>query len=516
MRRLLIAPLAFLILIIAGCGGSGGTAPSAPSEETLSIVPLEIGVAATAGFRQLAIPSPVSSPVALTAFYGSTITNLSQMGPGKIIFHGSPGALDHELYTIMPDGTGRRALTSNSEDDYDAAWSPNGLQIAFVARRGSSRDTYIMNADGTGERRLTQESGWAVQPAWSPDGQKLAFVTITPSGFDILTIGVNGGPATNITNIAGYDSEPDWSPDGRQIVFQSDRSGSTQIMLMRPDGGGLQALTDLGGETPSWSPDGQKIVFTSHRSGAGQVFIMNADGSGETSLGAVGTDPCFTFDGREIVFVRDHYIHIMRANGTRGRPVGLAGDGGDIEGVHCSPLPARARILIGANGSDGGSNPPFGTSSRLAIIGMTDMDGMVSAASLQVSNTLPLTVTPMNYGGNSLAAVTVSGSALRAMIEDRGRGLPVRRWAFPINPATGSATIFFSSSNGQIRSVLTSADVITPTAAVQGTRIAIKGSFSSILDAADPSKNRASALASGMKSTVLLDGNTGRVLSSQD
>jgi hypothetical protein len=513
MRRLLfVPPIALLILLIAGCGGGGGTLPAAPSEELLSLGSLEVGVAATSGFRQLPIPSPSSSPVALTALYGSTITNLSQMGPGRIAFDGSPGAADLEVYTAMPDGTGLKALTNNAEDDYDPDWSPNGQQIAFVAKRGTSRDTYIMNADGTGERRVTQMSGWAVQPTWAPDGQRLAIVSVTATGFDIFTTSINGGVATNITNANGYDSEPDWSPDGRQIVFTSDRSGTKQVMLMRADGGDPRALTDAGGEEPSWSPDGQKIAFTSYRNGSYQIWIMNADGSGELCLNAPGNAPRFTFDGREIMFMRDNYIYSMRTNGTRVRPIRQAGESGDICMVSCSPLPTRARTLIGAKGADGGSDPVFGASSRLAIIGMTDADGMVSAASLQVSNTLPLTVTPMDYGGNSLAAVTVSGTALKAMVEDCGRGITVRRWAFPVTPATGSATIFFSSSNGQIRSILTSADVTTATAALEGTKIAVKGLFSAILDASDPTRNLARAAAS----KVLLDGNTGRVLGSQE
>jgi WD40-like Beta Propeller Repeat len=46
----------------------------------------------------------------------------------------SPSGL-HEIYTMNPDGTGRKKLTDNQAYDTSPAYSPNGKEIAFVSQR---------------------------------------------------------------------------------------------------------------------------------------------------------------------------------------------------------------------------------------------------------------------------------------------------------------------------------------------------------------------------------------------
>lgn len=510
-----LAAIALLIYLLPGCGGgaSGPTAPI-PPEQTLMAGPLEIGLASTAGFKQLPIPTPITSPVAFTAFFGSKITRLAQMGPGLIAFHGSSGTANEEIYTIMPDGTSRKLLAPHTARDLTPAWSPTGGQIAFTSTRGGTYNIHLMNPNGGAVTALTDTANWALHPAWSPDGQKIAYSSITATGTDIYAIGVNGGAAVNLTNVAGYDNDPAWSPDGRLIAFHSDRTGGTeQVMVMNADGQDVRALTTLNGQEPAWSPDGQKIAFVSWRTGTMQIWTMNPDGSGQLNTNVNGLCPSYTCDGREIVFERDNDIYIMRANGTRVRRIAKAGEPGDIVSVDCSPTPALARMLVGPTASDGGSNPPFGGACHLAVVGMTDADGVVESASLQVPNWDPLKVTTPDYGGNSLAVLAITGNNLQAMVEDRGRGLPVRRWAFPTNPETGSATIFFSASTGQIRSILTSTDVVptaVPAKASAPGRIVLQGSFTSVMDARNPGIS----LSKGLRTRVVIDGNTGQILES--
>ena len=37
-----------------------------------------------------------------------------------------------------------------------------------------------MNADGSGQRRVTQDTIYASEAAWSPDGRQLAFTSAVP------------------------------------------------------------------------------------------------------------------------------------------------------------------------------------------------------------------------------------------------------------------------------------------------------------------------------------------------
>src|SRR4051794_38075164 len=52
---------------------------------------------------------------------------------GRLAWEGYPigGGTDSEILSANPDGSGLTALTTNTVDDRDPAWSPDGKQIAF-------------------------------------------------------------------------------------------------------------------------------------------------------------------------------------------------------------------------------------------------------------------------------------------------------------------------------------------------------------------------------------------------
>src|SRR5918999_725879 len=63
--------------------------------------------------------------------------------PGKIAYSGldAPNG-DYEIYTIDPNGGGKKQLTDNSLDDREPAYSPSGKKIAY-----SGRDAPFPNGD---------------------------------------------------------------------------------------------------------------------------------------------------------------------------------------------------------------------------------------------------------------------------------------------------------------------------------------------------------------------------------
>src|SRR6266478_2129995 len=56
----------------------------------------------------------------------------------------------------------------------DAAWSPDGLAIAY----GKLQGLYIAKADGSESRKIATTPLLAVRPRWSPDGSVLRFTQI--------------------------------------------------------------------------------------------------------------------------------------------------------------------------------------------------------------------------------------------------------------------------------------------------------------------------------------------------
>src|ERR687898_3452698 len=91
--------------------------------------------------------------------------------PGKIAFAGrdAPNG-DFELYTINPNGGGKKQLTNNSTNDIEPAYSPNGKKIVYSGRDAPNGDyeLYTINAGGGGKKQLTDNTASEYDPSYSP------------------------------------------------------------------------------------------------------------------------------------------------------------------------------------------------------------------------------------------------------------------------------------------------------------------------------------------------------------
>jgi dipeptidyl aminopeptidase/acylaminoacyl peptidase len=97
-----------------------------------------------------------------------------------------------------------------------------------------------------------------------------------------------------------------------RIVHESYRDNRWALVVRNADGSNPVVLTRTpgGNETyPHVSPDGKKICFE-YEEGRGKakrrnVYLMNMDGSGRTRVAEAGRDPCWTPDGKAIVYLKD-------------------------------------------------------------------------------------------------------------------------------------------------------------------------------------------------------------------
>jgi TolB protein len=88
---------------------------------------------------------------------------------------------DYEIYTIAPDGSDVKRLTSARGNDAHQGWSPDGEHIVFATSRMGFKDEgaytdapqpygelFVMRADGTGVEQLTDNQWEEGTPAWRP------------------------------------------------------------------------------------------------------------------------------------------------------------------------------------------------------------------------------------------------------------------------------------------------------------------------------------------------------------
>jgi len=163
------------------------------------------------------------SPDGRAVVVGDIFLSANQVAPDA---GGEPGPLQESssvylyLYGLASDateGSRQRLSPEAAVDDSAAAWSPDGVWIAFgraPAGAAAGRQLWLMRADGRDARPLTN----------SPQ--------------------ISHGP-------------PAWSPDGRTLLFQrfnlEDPAARPEVWQLRLEDGGLTLVAE-GAYLPAWLP----------------------------------------------------------------------------------------------------------------------------------------------------------------------------------------------------------------------------------------------------------------------
>jgi Tol biopolymer transport system component/DNA-binding winged helix-turn-helix (wHTH) protein len=161
------------------------------------------------------------------------------------------------------DGSDKVQLTPSYLEVFLAHWSPNGKQLAVMARqRESAWQIYLVDAAGGKPEALLNEARNAADPGWSADGQSLVF------GREPDLMGKESGSHTIqilelakktiqiLPNSEGLFS-PRWSPDGRWIAALS--LDQKRLMLYDVEHKLWRVLASSSAADPVWSSDSRSI-----------------------------------------------------------------------------------------------------------------------------------------------------------------------------------------------------------------------------------------------------------------
>ena len=239
-------------------------------------------------------------------------------------------------------------LNQLTEDPTDSEpnFSPDGRTIAFV--RGG--DIYSVRPDGSGQRQLTSGPEVDSLPKVAPNGRYVVFERRGALGgpSSLYTVGATGGGLRALTS-SGDDHDAAFSPDGKSIVFVRStpgaEGGNDDVYSIRPTGSGLARLTKTAGIdefAPRFFAGG--VIYSRGESSEGpaayaDIYTMRRDGTRpKPQVAGVGSAYVedVSPDGKMLIFRRDQGLWAKKIGRTKARKLSQLPDNSQTTSVFSS------------------------------------------------------------------------------------------------------------------------------------------------------------------------------------
>ena len=203
------------------------------------------------------------------------------------------------------DGSGARQLTSGDSFDYDPAFSPDGREVVFDRKVGSSNSPHIYSVElnSSTVQQLTRGSAHDTEPVFAPDGSRIVFVSNRDvdgrrDHSDIFEMAPDGTRIRILIDGRRDEYEPDVAPNSRRIVFMSNRDGGPDIYTAHKDGHGVRRVTSdrpncfdsSCWSSPVYSPDGSHIAALRSSRYSTSLEVMRVDGGGVKEFASGSTE----------------------------------------------------------------------------------------------------------------------------------------------------------------------------------------------------------------------------------
>ncbi len=204
---------------------------------------------------------------------------------GEMLVFASNRFGSFDLFLLLLNSGNLSQLTQNIGNAFSPSFSPDGFQIVFANRAAEGPTSlWVTNREGSNPRLLYAGANTIVNAAWSPDGSQIAFAMSVgqPNEFQVFLLDVQTEAVRQVqTGLLGIGGSLDWSPDGKNLLVFAGAPGDKDIYRLEIETGNAARLTSGGNNSAAaYSPDGAWVVFNSLRNNEqADLYIMRADGS---------------------------------------------------------------------------------------------------------------------------------------------------------------------------------------------------------------------------------------------
>jgi Tol biopolymer transport system component/C-terminal processing protease CtpA/Prc len=251
---------------------------------------------------------------------------------GRLLYFSSSArdiASSNDIYRVSAEGgTPMQVSADRYANEWSAAPSPNGVDLAFVGRGyaqwwrhgrahiDESEITLMRGHSTASYEKLTEGGAKEVWPMWGDGGRSLYFMSDRSGAENIWKLALGGSPAQVTKFTDGRVLWPSISYDGRGIVFErgygiwlldTESGRASEVRITRrgvPAGPSVERVrqTDQLQEL-ALSPDGKKVAFTAR----GEVFAASATDGGDatrvTTTPAPESQPAWDKESRRLAYV---------------------------------------------------------------------------------------------------------------------------------------------------------------------------------------------------------------------
>jgi Tol biopolymer transport system component len=225
-------------------------------------------------------------------------------------------------------GEVRPFLPGISAEDVD--FSRDGKRITYTNGQG----LWVSLSDGSDARQIEVPASSVQLPRWSPDGRQIAFMAKQPGRtWRIFVTSVDNGKPKEAA--IGNDSQgaPTWSPDGKWLVYGNvwcEQSRTCAIRKIDLSSGQVSTLPGSDGfGTARWSPDGRHVAALWPDHHWIEVFDVKTEKWKKLTDGVTGNDLSWSADSRSVYASnpngdRPYVIQVSLADGSVNPAVDLS------------------------------------------------------------------------------------------------------------------------------------------------------------------------------------------------